>query len=167
MADGSTMGAVPPHPATKSPAINRSAAGAPSAAEKMVCAAETRADIAKVLQLKAAPTARSTWTDRLYTCTYRLPMGTFVISVKQSPDHAAAKRYFLNLRRTTGVTKTLAGLGQASYGTAAGKVVLIKDNDTLTVDATALPPAFGAELSKRSDFAYEIAADILGCWTGG
>jgi hypothetical protein len=29
------------------------------------------------------------------------------------------------------------------------------------------PAVLGAQQSKRFDFAYEIASDILGCWTGG
>lgn len=160
MPDGSTMGANPP-------ASSTSAADAPSTAEKMICAAETRKDITTVLGLKTAPTSRSTWADHLYTCTYRLPMGTFIVSVKQSTDPAAAKTYFANLRKRLGTTERLDGLGQASYGTTAGKVVLIKDNDTLMVDATRLPAVFGAQQSKRFDFAYEIASDILGCWTQG
>ncbi|MGI8761697.1 MAG: hypothetical protein ACR2LF_10485 [Jatrophihabitantaceae bacterium] len=162
MPDGSTMGAV-----AASPSAGAAFAGSPSSAEKMICAAETHADITKVLGLKQSPPATSSWVQHLYTCTYRLPMGTFVVSVKQSSDPSTAKAYFAHLRTTLGSTQTLDGLGQGSYGTTAGTVVLIKDSDTLTVDATRLPAVFGAQQSKRFDFAYEIASDILGCWTGG
>lgn len=46
-------------------------------------------------------------------------------------------------------------------------MVLLKDSDTLTVDASRLPPVFGKQQSTRFDFAYELASDILGCWTEG
>jgi hypothetical protein len=160
MPDGSTMGA---DAATSGAAT----ANGPSAAEQMICGAETRADVTKVLGLNLAPTATSNWADHLYTCSYALPMGTFVVSVKQSTDPTAAHTYFSTLRSELGTTQTLDGLGQGSYGTSTGKVVLIKDSDTLTVDATRLPAVLGAQQSKRFDFAYEIASDILGCWTGG
>lgn len=161
MPDGSTMGA-----ASGAPSV-AAAAGGPSAAEKMICAPETRTTITKILGLTTAPTAKSAWADYRYTCTYTLPMGTFIISVKQSTNPTTAKAYFAALRTDLGTTQALDGLGQGSYGTAAGIVVLIKDSDVLTVDASRLPAAFGAQQSKRFDFAYEIASDILGCWTGG
>ena len=37
---------------------------------------------------------------------------------------------------------------------------------TLTVDTTRCPPSSGASSQKRTDLAYEIASDVLGCWTG-
>jgi hypothetical protein len=94
-------------------------------------------------------------------------MGPFVISVKQSPDTSAAHAFFAAHRTGLGSTEPLDGLGEASYGQAAGTVVLIKDNFTLMVDATKLPAVFGKQHSKRFDFAYEIASAILGCWTEG
>ena len=45
-------------------------------------------------------------------------------------------------------------------------MVVVKDNETLTVDATGLPAVFGSQQQKRTDLAYEIASDVLGCWTG-
>jgi hypothetical protein len=162
MPDGSTMGAAKP---SEVAAADNS--DSPSAAEKMICAAETHSTITKVLGLKAAPTSRSSWRDHVYTCTYRLPMGTLIVSVKQSAGPAAAETYFREHQATLGATEKLDGLGQGSYGTKSGTVVLLKDNDTLTVDATRLPAVFGDEQSKRFDFAYELASDILGCWTEG
>lgn len=160
MPDGSTMGvATRPKPAP----VNN----APTPAEAMICGAETRSTIQKVLGLTAAPTSSASWRDHLYTCTYRLPMGTLTVSVKQSPDRSAAKAYFDAHRAALGTTETLDGLGQGSYGARTGTVVLIKDSDTLTVDATRLPAVFGKQQSHRFDFAYELASDILGCWTQG
>lgn len=160
MPDGSTMGAghASPQPAAE---------GRPSAAELMICADETRADVAQVLGLKTKPTTNSNWQNHIYTCSYRLPMGNLVIAVKQSPDRAAAQTLFETGRSRLPGAKKLDGLGEGSYGANAGTVVLIKDNDVLTVDATRLPAVFGSQQSKRFDFAYEIASDILGCWTDG
>jgi hypothetical protein len=160
MPDGSTMGADSPSPVAD-------ATGNPSPAEKMICAAETHTTIRKVLGLTSTPSSSASWRDHLYTCTYPLPMGTLIVSVKQSANPTAAKTYFRSHRTTLGVTEALDGLGQGSYGAKTGTVVLIKDNDTLTIDATGLPAVFGKQHSKRFDFAYELASDILGCWTEG
>lgn len=159
MPGGSTMGA---NPASTS----ATTAGAPSAAALMICAEETRSDITKVLALKGEPTSQSSWANKIYTCRYHLPMGTFVLSVKESADPESAKTYTEALRTQTVGTKELAGLTETAFGTPDGVVVLLKDNDTLRVDATGLPAQFGDQKQKRADFAYEIASDILGCWTG-
>lgn len=174
MPDGSTMGAsaAPQHTS----AAGASAAGAaeagapaagPSAAARMICSTEVRTDIRKVLALKTTPQPTSRWTNHVYTCTYRLPMGTFVISVTESTDAAAAQTVAANLRKSLSQPRATAGLTATSFATPQGLVALVKDNDTLQVDATRLPKQFGEQQQKRTDFAYEIASDILGCWTEG
>jgi hypothetical protein len=162
MADGSVMDA-----ADMGAAGVRSHAAAPSKATAMICNAETHDAIAEVLHLRGKPASSSSWANDVYTCTYRLPIGRFVVSVKQSADDAAAREYFTAARARFAPTENLYGIGAAAYGNRSGIVVLIKDNDTLTVDASRLPAVFGAQHNKRYDFAYEIASDILGCWTGG
>jgi hypothetical protein len=139
---------------------------APSDTAKMVCGDDIRAQVGQVLKLSRPPKTDSSWADQLYTCTYRLPMGPMVLSVKQSAGTAAAAGYFSNLRPTLGNTESLQGLGERSYGTGDGVVVVIKDDLTLKVDTTGLPKVFGANQQRRSDLAYEIASDVLGCWTG-
>jgi hypothetical protein len=37
---------------------------------------------------------------------------------------------------------------------------------TLEVDATAMPEAIGPNRVARGDFAYQIATNILACWSG-
>lgn len=155
MPDGSTMGAAVPEAATR-----------PSAAAQMVCGAETHATIKQVLGLPSKPTSTSSWSHQLYTCNYRLPHGLLVLSVKESASPAAAHEYAAELRDQLAATRPLDGLTTDAYGDNAGKVVLVKDNDTLLVDATALPATVGTQQAKRFDFAYELASDILGCWTG-
>jgi hypothetical protein len=179
MPDGSTMGAsaAPQHLSAAGPsAAGRSAAGAPAAgpsaadpsgAARMICSTEVRTDIRKVLALKATPQPTSRWTNHVYTCTYRLPMGTFVISVTESKDAAAAQTVAADLRKSLSQVRATAGLTATAFATPQGLVALVKDNDTLQVDATRLPKQFGEQQQKRTDFAYEIASDILGCWTEG
>src|SRR6185437_3073905 len=139
---------------------------APSDTATMVCGDDIRGQVSQVLKLSAPPKTESSWADQLYTCSYRLPIGPMVLSVKQSAGRAAAAGYFSNLRPTLGNTETLQGLGERSYGTGDGVVVVIKDSLTLKVDTTGLPKVFGADQQRRSDLAYEIASDVLGCWTG-
>lgn len=158
MPDGSTMGATT--------GARTSASSAPSAAARMICSTEIRKDIGTVLALKSVPSATSNWSGHVYTCTYQLPMGTFVLSVKESADPRSAKAYADALRTRLGRTHSLAGLTNLAFATSTGTVALVKDNDTLQVDATRLPAEFGGQQQKRTDFAYEIASDILGCWTG-
>ncbi|MEO8888474.1 MAG: hypothetical protein ABI429_04175 [Jatrophihabitantaceae bacterium] len=165
MADGSTMGADAKSTApTTKPAA--AAAGAPSAAAKMVCSDEIRKAVSAVLALTSAPATHATWVEHKYTCTYHLPMGEFVLSVKESATLPAAKAYTDSVRTGLAGAKALAGLTDTAFGTPGGVVILLKDNDTLSVDASALPAQFGDQHQKRTDFAYEIASDILGCWTG-
>jgi hypothetical protein len=160
MPDGSTMGASAAAPPSAT------AEAKPSKAALMICAAETRSNIKTILGLKQRPVGTSAFSDQLYTCTYQLPMGMFVLSVKESPNAAATTSYYQALRQRLGTTAPLDGLGEAAYGTANGTVVLRKDNGVLHVDATGLPAVFGSQHTKRTDFAYEIASTILGCWTG-
>lgn len=161
MPDGSTMGAEAASPsASASPSVK------PSASALMICSAEVRSDINTVLAFKATPVGKSTFVDHLYTCSYALPMGKLILSVKDSPDRAGTDGYFASVRKGLGGAETLAGLGEAAYGTNDGTVVLRKDNAVLRVDATGLPSVFGSQHAKRNDFAYEIASVILGCWTG-
>ena len=138
----------------------------PSASARMICGTEARGDIAKILALTSLPAPAAHWADRLYTCTYRLPQGPLVISVKESADAAATRAYVSAERRRLGAAHDLAGLTAGAFGTATGTVALTKDSNTLTVDATGLPAEFGPAHQKRSDLAYEVASVILGCWTG-
>jgi hypothetical protein len=154
MPDGTTMGAKP------------SPTGAPPALALMVCGDEIRGDLTKVLALPSPPASSSTWADGLYTCTYRLPDGPLVLTVKESADPAAAKAYYATARARSGSAEKAIGLTELAFRTPGGVVGLVKDNLTLTVDATGLPPQFGSQGQKRADLAYETATVILGCWTG-
>jgi hypothetical protein len=140
----------------------------PSATAKMICGPEIRTDVAKVLALSARPPVTATWAHSLYTCTYRLPVGRLVISVKESGDVPSAHTYFTALRGNLGASHTLRGLsalGLPAYETTDGTVVFVKDDKTLHVDGTGLPRN-AANGESRTNLAYTIATDILGCWNG-
>ena len=154
MPDGSTM--APGSPGT-----------APSSAARMICTDETRDNIATVLAVPPDPKPASTWSGGTYTCTYRLPMGAIVLSVHESADVATAAAYTAGVRKAMPTATDLAGLTQTAFGTPDGVVVLRKDNDTLRVDTSALRPRSDRLYAHRAAFAYEIAAVIMGCWTGG
>jgi hypothetical protein len=158
MPDGSTMGV--PKPSAKE------AGAGPSEAAREVCSTEIRNDIAQVLALKSVPAPKATWASHVYTCTYQLPMGRFVLSVTESTDDPAAKAFATKLRTQLTGARAVAGLTTIAFASPDGRLALVKDNDTLQVDATHLPAQFGSQHEKRSDFAYEVASDVLGCWTG-
>ncbi|MDQ6846531.1 MAG: hypothetical protein M3019_02945 [Candidatus Dormibacteraeota bacterium] len=163
MASGMSMSAGP-----SGSGANPSSVG-PSQSARMVCGSEIRTDVTTTLGLSTQPPATATWSDHLYTCTYRLSTGPLVIRVKELPDVQAAHRYFDGLRQRNGPTHIvtgLASLGLPGYETTTGTVIFLKDDKTLQVDATALPPQLGRDLVSQTEFAYQIATNILGCWTG-
>lgn len=141
-------------------------AAAPSEASAMICAQETKDDISSILALQQAPPTVDEWADNTYTCTYHLAEGPLVISVKESPGPAAARKYFdaVQARLEATPIKGLASLGFPAAQTADGSVVFLKDGSTLHVDATGLPAAVGPQNVKRTDFAYQVATTILACW---
>jgi hypothetical protein len=166
MAPGMSMPAA--SPATPKPA-DASTSGGPSQSARMICSDEIRTAAAAVVVPAKVPAGAATWANHLYTCTYRPSVGPLVLSVKESPNVAAARDYFAAQQQHLAPTKPirgLAGLGLPAYETTTGTVVFLKDNKTLQVDATHLPTAIGPHHLSRTDTAYEIATDVLGCWTG-
>jgi hypothetical protein len=168
MAPGESM------PGIKSNATAPSTTGivktvSPSKSAKMICESETRSNVGMLLGLAKPPQGKATWANHLYTCTYQLSVGPLLLSVKESPDIAAARAYFDAMRAHLGHTKPLtglAGLGLPAYENSTGLVVFLKDNMTLQVNATALPRQIGPDGSSPAELAYTIATDVLACWTG-
>lgn len=132
----------------------------------MVCSDDIRAKVQQILKLTALPTVHSTWSQQVYTCTYDLPEGPMVLTVHVEASKPAASAAFQAREKATPGATSLIGLGEHAYATPDGTANLIKDATTLSVDTTALPPVFGADGQKRTDLAYEVALNILGCWTG-
>lgn len=140
----------------------------PSETAQMVCGDEIHGDVASTFKQQGLAAGVSTWSGgRLFTCTYRLPQGDLVLSVKDSLSLPGGRAYFNAVRAFDGRPALLTGLqafGLPSYETTDGKVVFLKDGKTLVVDAGALHQPVGPNGESRSDVAYAIAADVIGCW---
>ncbi|MET3810682.1 hypothetical protein [Arthrobacter sp. UYEF3] len=157
-----------PSPSSPSDGSTATPTGAPSASAKMVCGDETRSNIARILSLSGPPRTTDTWADMLYTCTYALASGPFVLSVKEAPNPADALVYFDALQQRTRAAQPIEGmanLGFPAFQTPDGAVSFVKDNFVLTVDATALPVNLGPHGVSPSAFAYEVATSVLACWS--
>jgi hypothetical protein len=135
----------------------------------MICGSEIRHDVATLLALSAPPGATTSWVNNVYTCTYHLAQGPLTLSVHQTASPRAARGYFAALRTQLGGTRSLRGakgLGLPAYETASGNVVFLKDASTLQVNATQLPRQVEQSHRPRTDLAYTLATDIMGCWSG-
>src|SRR5690349_6911821 len=105
----------------------------------MVCGDDISSKVVQVLKLDRPPLTDSAWAAPLYTCTYHLPMGEMVLSVQVAADAAAAGDLFDADRTRRSPAQDLLGLGERAFGTTAGVAVVVKDDQMLTVDTTALP----------------------------
>lgn len=169
-APSSSASASPATAPTTAPtgAPSTASAGAPSDAAKMICGPETQNAVVTILGLGTRPHIVKAWADNLYTCTYHLPAGALVLSVKQSADAASALAYSQDLGTTFGTVTPingLANLGFPAYETSSGVVVFVKDNMTLEVDASALPAELGPHSITRNALGYQLATDVLACWS--
>jgi hypothetical protein len=142
------------------------ASSAPPATAAMICGDDIEKKIQQALALPAPPATRSTWAKSVFTCTYSLPAGPLTLSVHVLPDGMQARRELDAGQAGTPGSSPLAGLGERAWATPDGRAVVLKDAQVLTVDATHLPEVFGASGQKRTDLAYEVASDVMGCWTG-
>jgi hypothetical protein len=131
----------------------------------MVCAREAQRDIARVLGVGASVTT-PTWMDDTYSCRYQYPDGEFVLTVKELSSWSQTLAYFAGLGREQGRTPTVPSLGQGSFQTANGSMVVRKDWKVLNVDISGLPAQFGRPPTSRGDVAVTIADLILACWSG-
>jgi hypothetical protein len=136
----------------------------------MICSAEVRKNIAKLLVLPKPPVGHATWANHLYSCSYNLPAGRLLLTVKESANDVAATNYlrgrqasYSQSRRITG----LAALGLPAFENSTGTVAFVKDNFTLVVNARNLSGRLGHPGTTRSGFAYALATDVLACWSGG
>ena len=160
---GSATSAAPPSAAPPRADV---AAAAPPASARMICNDDIRGKVEQALRLPAEPRVSDRWSDGVYTCRYDLPAGPMTLSVQVLPDRRAAAGRLAADRARTPAAQELQGLGERAFGTPGGTAVVRKDDQILTVDATGLPAVFGPDGQRRADFAYEVASDVLGCWTG-
>jgi hypothetical protein len=136
------------------------------ATARMICSDDIKAKVKQALRLQTPPATDDTWADDTYICRYALPMGEMTVSDQVFPDAAAARGRMATQQADDDSARTLSGLGQQAYGSDRGIAVVLKDDQILTVDTTGLPERFGVNDQRRTDLAYEVASDVLGCWTG-
>jgi hypothetical protein len=173
-------GATPPATGSPGPSPGRSSVGAgsasgsnagpptgkPPASAAMVCDADIKSKVREALSLAGPPSTEWRWSNGVYTCDYDLPMGRMRLQVEVLPGARQARTLFNADRARTPGALPLAGLGEQAFGTKKGMVIVLKDSQVLVVDTTRLPQEFGANGQRRTDLAYEVASDVMGCWTG-
>jgi hypothetical protein len=137
----------------------------PSAISKEVCSSDAQGEIKRVLGV-TAHVVTPIWVDHLYSCRYRYPNGTFVLSVKELSSWSQTYAYFDSLGHAMGNTGALGNLGQGAFTTSDGSVVVRKDWKVLLVNIAPLPGQFGKPPTSKADVAYTVASIILGCWAG-
>jgi len=140
----------------------------PSASAKMVCASEAQEDIANNLgNVQPTTVTTPTWKDSVYSCQYVYPSGTVTLSVKELRNAAATTRYFDKLGDTLGRRPGKLALGQGAFTAKDGSVVVRKDFKVLDVDVSQLSGKLGTTPPLDASLvALNIAATVLGCWTG-
>ena len=143
--------------------VAKTASADPSESAKMVCAEEAVKDINTVLS-ENAKVSTPTWVDHVYSCDYVYPEGKMSLHVKEvsSPEETTA--YYNSLADKYGKKQDLQGLGDGAFVTKNGNVVVRKDYKVLLIDVSGLPKNFAGDTSEND--AINVAATIMGCWTG-
>ena len=137
----------------------------PSPIATMICKPKARGEIASALG-EFATVSRPTWVNHLYSCQYRYPAGSMVLSVKELSSWAQTKSYFRTLAKQMGTSQSINGLGQAAIETTDGSMIVRKDWKVLLINSAGLPPQFGQPPTSSRAVAQAVADVILGCWDG-
>jgi hypothetical protein len=139
----------------------------PSKSAKLVCEPEAQADIAASVGAKPTRVTKPVWVekDHVYSCVYLYPHGAIGLRVKELVDEKTTTAYFNGIIKKYGTTRPLIGLGQGAWVLKNGNVVARKDYKVLLVDVRRIPPKFAPTMT-RSDVSVNVAAAIMGCWTG-
>ncbi|HVM65252.1 MAG TPA: hypothetical protein VMU14_10350 [Acidimicrobiales bacterium] len=139
----------------------------PSTSARMVCSPAGQQDIAGVLGASTTAPVVPTWSDHLYSCAYTYAQGRLLLSVKELATAASTTAFFTSMQARVGAGSDVAGIGQAAYQGGDGSVLVRKDFKVLVVDVSGLPPRIGAPPLDRATAALNVAAAVMGCWSGG
>ncbi|MCU1429595.1 MAG: hypothetical protein JWL83_3595 [Actinomycetia bacterium] len=150
-------------PAAQTQTVN---AKTPSVSSKMICATEGQQEIAGSLGVKPSKPLAPKWLHKVYSCDYVYPTGVMKLSVRELPSDAAAKQAFDRLGTEVGRLPAGTLLGQGTYKTRNGSMVVLKDSKVLLVDVSGLPAHFGKPPLSRNEVALTVAVTVMGCWTG-
>ncbi|GAA5229355.1 hypothetical protein [Arthrobacter cryoconiti] len=163
-----------PAPASQGAGVNTSAGSSTSTAEvppaaAMICSDEVKDNVQKILGLGSKPATTQSWDGSVFSCNYTLPEGNLQLSVQvfEGLKKAQAGAKDLASKVSANPIVGLANLGLPGYQSPIGQVVFAKDSMSLHVDATKMKEVVGPDAIPRTDFAYQIATTILGCWTHG
>jgi hypothetical protein len=141
-----------------------------SSQARQVCSSEAAGDLAENLSVKPVSAPEPGWdpTTGAYTCTYTYADGAhFVLSVRDLSSTAAANHELTSLAASLGRSKTPLNLGAGTaFITAAGNAVVQKDAHVMVVDVSGLPASWLTPPIDHITASQEIAATIMGCWTG-
>ena len=138
----------------------------PSVSAKMICEDEVKNELSSLLGVQPTQPLAPTWKDHLYSCTYHYKGGALTLSVKELTDKASTDAYFADEAQKLGRTQNINGLGEPAFTTSDKSVVVRKDYKVMLVDISKLPAQFGNPPDSRDNIALNVAAEILGCWTG-
>lgn len=150
--------------------MDMGAADKPSQPARMICGAEIREAVTRTFALDAEPVGTPRWSasDRVFSCTYRLPEGPLRLSVQDATQQRVGRAYFDRLRGTLPGARTVTGMdnfGFPAFQAASGQAVFLKDGKTLQVDASSLPEAALPAGYSRAEAAYSVASAVVACWT--
>jgi hypothetical protein len=138
----------------------------PSKSAKMICGSDVRKEVQGLVGIPITKPLAPTWNDHVYSCHYVYGNGVLTLSVKELADTAQTSAYFAAQARALGKNKTIQGLGQGAFTTKNGSAVVRKDYKVLLVDVSGLPAQFGTPPDTKGNVALNVAAEIMGCWTG-
>jgi hypothetical protein len=156
----------PPDTSGSTVHVAKAATDVPSVSAKMICEEEVKNDLTSLLGVKPIAPLAPTWKDHVYSCTYKYKGGQLTLSVKELADQGATDDYFASLATKLGKTENINGLGQGAFITKDDSAVVRKDYKVLLVDISGLPKRFGNPPDSRGNIALNVAATIMGCWTG-
>ena len=165
---GSKSTATPPGATAPSSTVHVAipARATPSISAKMICQSEAANEIDGLVGVKTTQPLAPTWKDHVYSCTFHYRNGSFTMSVKELSDKAETDAYFNEVAQKLGKTENINGLGQGAFTTSNKSAVVRKDYKVLLVDISKLPAQFGNPPDSRANIALNVAATIMGCWTG-
>ena len=144
-------------------AAHGSARTGPGPAAREVCEPMVRDSVPSAIGLPVVSAPISAVRGDTFSCRYEFEGGALEMSVRDLHTRPKANEYFRGARSREGVNDALSGLAEGGFTKSDGSVVAIKDAMVLTVDVTALPPT----RVDKTGIAIDLAATVLGCWTGG
>jgi hypothetical protein len=134
----------------------------------MVCTADAQEEIASALGLEALRVPKPVWdaTGHVLSCSYDYAHAArIVLTVKELSSADETTAFFDGEAARLGRTRSLE-IGDDSFRTTDGSLVVRKDYKVLLIDVSGLPGSFGKPPTERASVAVNIATVIMSCWKG-